>query len=245
MSKQVIFVFSYLLLFCFNGCFQKETRMAEVGKVSSKPIVVVLVGDSTVAEYAPQDKLRGWGQIMPEFFNDDVTVRNFAKNGRSSKSFIKEGLWDEALAGGADYVMIQFGHNDCPGKEERTTDPDGDYRDYLRKYIEDSRRIGAEPILITSVERRNFGRDGKIELTLDRYAAAMKETGEKENVAVIDLHTRSVEFYESLGEEGSNYMNLNDRTHFTEEGARSITRLIVEELGKKAPQLSKHLKKTR
>jgi lysophospholipase L1-like esterase len=220
--------------------------MAEVSKVSSKPIVIVLVGDSTVADYPPGDELRGWGQVIPEFFNDNVTVRNFAKNGRSSKSFIKEGFWDEALAGGADYVMIQFGHNDCPGKGDRTTDPDGDYRDYLLKYIEDSRRIGARPILITSVERRNFGRDGKIELTLDRYAAAMKETGKRENVPVIDLHAGSVGLYESLGEEGSNYMNAKaDHTHFTEEGARSITRLIVGGIGKKVPSLAKYLKKVK
>lgn len=219
--------------------------MAEVGRVSSEPIVLVLVGDSTVADYAPEENLRGWGQIIPEFFNGNVTVRNFARNGRSSKSFIKEGLWDEALAAGADYVMIQFGHNDCPGKGDRMTDPDGDYQNYLRKYIEDSRKIGARPILITSVERRNFGRDGKIEPTLDKYATAMKETGKKENVVVIDLHTRSVEFYESLGEQGSNYMNLDDRTHFTEEGARSITRLIVEEIGREIPALGKYLKKTR
>jgi lysophospholipase L1-like esterase len=244
MTKRIIFVFScFVLIFCFNGCFQEDIRMAEVDKVSSGPIVVVLVGDSTVADYAPQDKLRGWGQIIPEFFNDDVTVKNFAKNGRSSKSFIKEGLWDEALAGGADFVMIQFGHNECPGKGDRTTDPNGDYQDYLRKYIEDCRKIGARPILLTSMERRNFGKDGRIELTLDKYAAAMKKVGKKEKVPVIDLHTGSIKLYESLGEEGSNYMNLNDRTHFTEKGARTITKLIVEEIRKKVPALGMYLKK--
>ncbi|MBN1787558.1 MAG: rhamnogalacturonan acetylesterase [Sedimentisphaerales bacterium] len=216
-----------------------------MSEVLSKPVTIVLVGDSTVADYQSEDKLRGWGQIIPEFFDKDVVIKNFAKNGRSSKSFIKEGLWAEAIAEKADFVIIQFGHNDCPGKEERTTDPDGDYREYLRKYIDDSRKAGAEPILVTSVERRNFTKDGKIELSLEKYANAMKEVGKEEKVAVLDLHARSVELYETLGEEKSNYMNRDDRTHFTEEGARTITRLVVEEIGKKVPLLNKHLKKNR
>ena len=117
MAKRVIFVFScFVLLFCFNGCFQEDAKMVGNSKTSSKPIVIVLVGDSTVADYPPEKELWGWGQVIPEFFNDNVTVKNWARNGRSSKSFIKEGLWDKALADRADYIMIQFGHNDCPGK---------------------------------------------------------------------------------------------------------------------------------
>lgn len=219
--------------------------MAKTNKISLKPIVIVLVGDSTVADYALQDERRGWGQMIPEFFNDNVTIKNCARNGRSSKSFIKEGLWDKALENKADYIMIQFGHNDCPGKGDRTTNPNSDYKDYLLKYINDSRKSGAQPILVTSVERRNFNQDGKLRLTLDKYSAAMKEAGKRENVPVIDLHNRSVEFYKSLGEKGCKDMNPKngtDSTHFTEEGARTIARLVVEEIHKKVPSLDKYLK---
>ena len=215
-------------------------------KISSKPIVIVLVGDSTMADYPPKDKLRGWGQVIPEFFNGNVTVKNFAKNGRSSKSFIKEGLWDRALADKADYVMIQFGHNDCPGKGERTTDPNGDYQDYILKYIKDCQKSGVEPILVTPVERRNFNENGKIKMTLDKYSAAMKKVGKRENVPVIDLHDRSVELYELLGKKGCSYMNTKsetDRTHFTKKGAKTMARLITEEIHKKVPALDKYLKK--
>ena len=247
MVRQLVFVFLCLvLLFCFNGCFREDAKMAGSSKVSSKPIVIVLVGDSTVADYPPESEMRGWGQVIPEFFNDNVTIKNFAKNGRSSKSFIKEGLWDKALAEKADYVMIQFGHNDCPGKGERTTDPNGDYQDYILKYIEDCRKSGAQPILVTSVERRNFNKDGKIKETLDKYSAAMKKVGKRENVPVIDLHDRSVELYESLGKKGCSYMNIKsktDHTHFTKKGARTMARLITEEIHKKVPALGKYLKK--
>ena len=111
------------------------------------PIRIVVIGDSTVASYPkpPKDRpdLTGWGQVFGEYFGPNVKVLNHAKSGRSSKSFQKEGLWKKALEEKPDYVFIQFGHNDCPGKGDRTTDPKTDFRDYLRKYIEDSRKAGA------------------------------------------------------------------------------------------------------
>ena len=79
---------------------------------------IVLVGDSTVAEDS------GWGPGFRRLANDDVEVVNVAANGRSSKSFIDEGLWSKALAARGQYYLIQFGHNDEPGKgPERETDP--------------------------------------------------------------------------------------------------------------------------
>jgi lysophospholipase L1-like esterase len=247
MVKQVIFVFLCLvLLICFYGCFQEEAKVAQNSKISQEPIMIVLVGDSTVANYSPKDQRRGWGQVIPEFFNSNVMIRNWARNGRSSKSFIREGLWDKALAQKADFVMIQFGHNDCPGKGDRTTDPNGDYQDYLFKYIEDCRKSGAQPVLVTSMERRNFNEDGKIVETLDKYSDAMKKVGKRENVPVIDLHDRSVELYESLGKKGCGYMNIKsktDHTHFTKKGARTMARLIAEEIREKVPKLGKYLKK--
>jgi lysophospholipase L1-like esterase len=214
---------------------------------SLKPIVLVLIGDSTVADYPPEKQLRGWGQVLPEFFNDKVTIKNCARNGRSSKSFIQEGLWDKALEIKADYIFIQFGHNDCPGKAERTTDPNGDYQDNLRKYISDSRKANAQPILVTSMERRKFDGNGKIQQTIDKYSAAMKKVAEEEKVPLIDLHDKSVKLYESLGEKDCAYMNASskpDTTHFTHQGAMTMARMLVEELPKEAPALAEYLKKT-
>jgi len=214
MKKTSTFFF-FLLCFAFKGCFMNKTMTTETNDQSLKPIVIAIVGDSTVADYAEEDKLRGWGQMIPEFFTANVTVINYAKCGESSKSFIKKGFWDEALANRADYFMIQFGHNDCPGKGDRATDPNTDYKDYILKYIDDSRKSGAQPILVTPMERRNFEQDGTVKLTLDKYSDAMKKVGKITNVPVIDLHERSVRFYEFLGEEGSNYLNTEaDRTHF-------------------------------
>src|SRR4051794_33835124 len=75
-----------------------------------KHVRVVLVGDSTVNDEG------GWGPGFRGYFTNDVEVVNLARNGRSSKSFRSEGLWEPAVAGKPDYILIQFGHNDCPGK---------------------------------------------------------------------------------------------------------------------------------
>ncbi|HBG26905.1 MAG: hypothetical protein A2Y10_10500 [Planctomycetes bacterium GWF2_41_51] len=216
--------------------------------IQLKSIVIVLVGDSTVANYAAENELRGWGQIMPEFFHDNIVIKNFAKSGRSSKSFIKEGLWDKAIETKPDYVMIQFGHNDCPDKGERTTDPNSDYQKYLLKYIKDCRKSGDQPILVTPVERRNFDDRGKVNQTLFQYSLAMKKVGKRENVPVIDLHYKSVELYELSGENGYSYMNptsQTDRTHFTKDGARTITKMVVTEVNRKVPSLKRYLKKNK
>ena len=64
------------------------------------------------------------GHRLPRLFRPNVQVINLALNGRSSKSFRDEGAWAPALAAKPDYILIQFGHNDGPGKgPERETDP--------------------------------------------------------------------------------------------------------------------------
>jgi lysophospholipase L1-like esterase len=140
-----------------------------------KPIRIVLVGDSTVASYPnpPQDRpdLTGWGQVFGECFNDRVTVLNHAQSGRSTKSFMAEGLWQQALDAKGDYVFIQFGHNDSHTKDGKPIiAPEAAFPDYLRQYIDQSRAAGAKPILVTPVARRTFV-GGKIHTSLQPYDA--------------------------------------------------------------------------
>ncbi len=207
-----------------------------------KPITIAIVGDSTVADYPLEDELRGWGQMLPEFFNENVTIRNFARCGESSKSFIINGYWEEALRCPADYYFIQFGHNDCPWKGDRATDPDTDYQDYLRKYIRDVKAKNATAILVTSMERREFSGDGTIVPSLQAYSGAIKKVARECDSVYLDLHDKSIEFYEKLGEEKGSYLNTSaDRTHFTEAGARDMARILVSEIKKKCPFLGLYL----
>jgi lysophospholipase L1-like esterase len=124
---------------------------------AQKPVKIVLVGDSTVNDEG------GWGEFFRKSFGPPVEVVNLAKNGRSSKSFRDEGLWTPALDAKPDYILIQFGHNDEPGKgPERETDPATTYRANMTRYVEEARMAGAIPVLVTSIVRRNFDADGRI-----------------------------------------------------------------------------------
>lgn len=202
---------------------------------------IVLAGDSTVASVTKVDKerpdLAGWGQMLPEFL-PKATIINHARGGASTKSFRSLGLWDRVIAEKPNYVLIQFGHNDQPGKGERTTDPKGDYRDNLRKFIEEVHAVGGKPVLITSVVRRVY-ENGKLISTLWPYVEAVKEVGTEMRVPVIDLHQRSFAFFDEKEEAFSRRYapSDTDRTHFSSEGARLIARLVAEGIAREVPEL--------
>ena len=209
------------------------------------PLRLVIIGDSTVCNYPTNIAQRGWGQFIQGYFKDDVKVINLARSGRSTKTFIKEGLWQKALAEKPDVVLIQFGHNDSHAPEKpEATDANTDYKQYLRRYIDETRAIGGEPILITPMVRRTFGPDGKLKDALQRYADAMKQVGAEKNVPVIDLHVASKALVEPLGPEGSASManKPGDNTHFNEKGARAMAELVMKELPAADPALASHLK---
>jgi len=217
------------------------------------PVRIVIVGDSTVCDYPAAHTNRGWGQYIGEHFKDgSVKVINLAAAGRSTKTFIQEGRWKTALGEQPDYVLIQFGHNDshAPNLPE-ATDAATDYKDNLRRYIDESRAIGATPILVTPMVRRSFDAAGKITdsqpppgRNLSSYANAMKEVANEQKVSVIDLYASSKELAEKLGPVSSAAManKKGDNTHFNEKGARAMADLVMEELPAVEPKLKEYLK---
>jgi lysophospholipase L1-like esterase len=209
---------------------------------------IFLIGDSTVADKplvgSPE---RGWGQVFPLFLRDEVVVENHARNGRSTKSFLREGRWDSVMAriSPGDYVMIQFGHNDAKKADtSRYADARTDYRANLRRFIHDTRSKEAHPILITPVARRRFDASGAFYDVHGEYPAVVRELGGEEHVPVVDLHTRSIELLKRLGPEGSTPLFLHvapgeftglpegkqDDTHCSWYGAAEVARLVAEEL---------------
>ena len=55
---------------------------------------IFMAGDST-SEFATQEKkgyIRGWAQMLPQFLNDEVKMDIRSRGGRSTKSFIAEGI---------------------------------------------------------------------------------------------------------------------------------------------------------
>lgn len=211
---------------------------------AAKKICIVLVGDSTVNDGG------GWGYGFQRYLTGDIECTNTAANGRSSKSFIAEGRWKDALELKGDYYLIQFGHNDEPGKgPDRETDPATTYTQNLARYVDEARAIGAKPILVTSLTRRNFDPSGNGQLlpSLVPYVEAMKKLAAAKNVPLIDLHARSVELCETLGQAKTAAYNAlkdgkPDTTHLSPEGRMAFARLVVEELRKAVPALSPYLR---
>ena len=215
-----------------------------VSLFAQTPIKVALIGNSTVTA----DK--GWGGRLSYKFQDHVTIYNAAASGRSSKSWYDEGRLPAVLAENPDYIFIEFGHNDQPGKgADRETDPETTFQDYLKIYIDAAKSIGATPVIISPVTRRYFGNDGKIDTTwsgyLDDYADGAKAIATAENVAFIDLFYLSVAHHNEIGETASMTYNgptdPDDITHFNTTGAKAITNIIVEEIEVVLPNLAEHL----
>ena len=202
---------------------------------------IVLVGDSTVTDRT------GWGLGFRQFVNDGATVTNTAQGGRSSKSFRDEGHWAKTLALKGDYYLIQFGHNDQPGKgPERETDPATTFTANMVRYVDEVRALGATPILVTSLTRRNFSKTqpDKIDSTLTPYVEAVKKLAAEKNVPLIDLHARSLALCESLGPVETAKLNpakadgTPDTTHLDAAHSTVFAGLVAEDLRRVVPALA-------
>ena len=161
------------------------TAQASSAQAAGELVRIALVGDSTVAEGG------GWGPGFRDAFGPGVEVLNFAQNGRSSKSYRAEGFWEPALAARPHYVLIQFGHNDNPGKgPDRETDPATTYRANLSRYLDEARAAGAIPILVTSIVRRALTPDSRVIADANLpYVEEVRRLGESRHVPVMDLYT--------------------------------------------------------
>jgi lysophospholipase L1-like esterase len=212
-------------------------------------IRIALVGDSTVADYLkPGDVHRGWGQMFPEFVDPNrVTVRNFAVNGRSTKTFKSEGGWEKVLAFKPDYVFVQFGHNDSHAKgRPEATDAKTDFTSNLVEYVETAKAQGAIPILVTPMHRGKWTNDGHhLTQELLPYAEAMRAVASKENVPLIDLYAMSEKTFEAMTDDQLATLfaiSATDRTHFNEKGARLLAEMIAKDASRQLPALKPYLK---
>lgn len=190
----------------------------------------------------------GMGQVLSLYLKEDVEVKNHAKNGRSTKSFIDEGrlqVIDEQIGEG-DFLFIQFGHND--EKEEdptRYTEPYSTYMENLGIYVDVARKHGAYPVLITPLERRCFMENGHLGMGAHSdYVAGMKQTAANLNVPLVDLYSMSRTEMKNAGEAESRnwYMNFDggiypnymegkeDNTHLRYAGAVLYAGLVAKGL---------------
>jgi len=211
-----------------------------------KNITVWLIGDSTCAKKEVKAYPEtGWGMPFTYFFDSTVEVENRALNGRSTKSFIAENKWQPVLDNlqEGDYVFIQFGHNDEVQTKATSTKPN-EFKNYLTRYVSETRARKAIAVLITPVARRSFDSTGKIVDTHKEYAEIVRIVAMEQKVPLIDLDKKSMELLQQFGSENSkllfnhlavgehpNYPDgKNDNTHFNELGARRMAEIVLAEI---------------
>jgi pectinesterase len=200
---------------------------------------IVLAGDSTVTDKA------GWGLGFARALGDHAEVVNLSAGGRSSKSFRDEGRWAKVIEAKGDIVLVQFGHNDQPGKgPERETDPKTTFRENLARYVGEARAAGAKPVLVTSLSRRKWTGDDKLAPSdLTEYVEAAKAVAAEKKVPLIDLHASSRAEYEKLGRAVVESMSPKkddgtvDGTHLNEAGGKVIGEIVADELKRIVPGL--------
>lgn len=185
---------------------------------TDKTITIFMIGDSTMANKSLDggNPERGWGHVLGGFFSEDIRVDNHAKNGRSSKSFIDEGLWDEVInqVKPGDYVFIQFGHNDEKANEKRHTDPGSTFDDNLRRFVNETRAKGGIPVLFNSIVRRNFRDNQNAVAEDDVRRDVSKETTPVEGDSLIDTHGKYLDSPRNVAKElDVPFIDMNKMTH--------------------------------
>ncbi len=206
---------------------------------------IITIGDSTMQfnnfSKFPQT---GWPQALDRFVK--VPIINFAKNGRSTKSFIEQGLFNEVLdeVRKDDLVLIEFGHNDLKKADPlRYTEAYGSYQENLKYMAFEIIKKEAKVILLTPVTERKF-ENGVLVNTHGEYPKAVIDLAIENNLDYIDLFAKTREKVIALGEEKSKslYMNfesgiyenkisgLDDDTHLRYDGAFMVADCFYKEM---------------
>lgn len=225
----------------FNGTAPQVASLI-IEKDDSVP-TVFLCGNSTVVDQQAEP-YASWGQMIPRFFSDKVSVANYAESGLSANTFIGgdrlEKIKTQMKKG--DYLFVEFGHNDQkqkgPGKGAYYS-----FAYYIKMYIDEARAKGATPVIVTPTRRRRFDVDGKTILnTHGDFPAVLHEIASREHVAVIDLQAMTKTLVEAYGEEGSKHIymycpantypnqkkEMKDNSHFGVFGAYEIAKCVAE-----------------
>jgi lysophospholipase L1-like esterase/quercetin dioxygenase-like cupin family protein len=211
---------------------------------------IFIVGDSTASHYGPERAPRaGWGQVLGDYFDTTVEVRNHAQSGRSARSFIEQGFFGAIKRdlGAGDLLLIQFGHNDEKIDDStRYNEPLEAFPRWLMHYIDLARERDATPVLITPVARRLFENDVLID-THGLYADAVRQLADAQNIPLFDLGARSMRLLSALGVDASKHFYLYDaatatadNTHFSRHGANAIACLIAADVVALRSDLSTH-----
>lgn len=228
--------------------------LPQVSNAESDTIRVILVGDSTMATRT------GYGDALCGLFKPSVTCINLARGGRSTASFRAEGLWDRVIdllrvrgKYTATYVLIQFGHNDQPGKPGRSTDLATEFPANLTRYVDEVKASGAIPVLVTPLTRRMFSAN-VLKNDLKDWASATAKVATAKAVPLLDLNANSAAAVSRMGSDEADTLAevakgtpevanqpRFDYTHLGAKGAAFFSQMLARDLVQTLPAIARHL----
>lgn len=214
-----------------------------------------LCGNSTVVDQEPEP-WASWGQMIPRWWDEHISIANYAESGERTTSFIAENRWAKvmSMAKAGDYIFIEFGHND-----EKDRGPGSgawyNFSTNLKRFIDEARAKQCNVVLVTPTARRSF-RDGHNQNTHGDYPAAVLAVSQREGIPMIDLTAMSTQLYDTFGEEGSKQLlvhypantfpdqptALADNTHFNTFGAYELSKCIVMGIKQLGLPIAKYLR---
>lgn len=225
---------------------------AQEGGLDSRKPTLFIIGDSTVRNSTKGQV--GWGTPISRHFDSTrIAIANRALGGRSSRSYLREGLWGKVATElkPGDFVIMQFGHNDnglldegkarasikgnreegreVTIKETGVKETVHSYGWYLRRYISDAKAKGATAI-VCSLVPRNIWKDGKVVRASESHGKWAREAAEQGGAFFVDLNEIVARRYEGEGQQkvAAEYFTGADHTHTSEAGAEVNAACVVE-----------------
>lgn len=211
--------------FEFNGKMPGISAM-QIEKIDVP--TVYLLGDSTMCDQS-KEPFNSWGQMFTRFLKPEIAVANGAQSGDSIAPSLGAGRFDKfwAQMKKGDYLFIQYGHNDMKSNAPNALET---YTNNMRRAVDETRKRGGTPVLVTSVSRRTFDKaTGKITNSFGGYTDAVRTVAKEKECALIDLQASSALFYEAMGDEKSHaaFATQAENTHHNNYGSYEIAKCIV------------------
>jgi lysophospholipase L1-like esterase len=107
----------------------------------------------------------------------------------------------EVAKGRRTFATIQFGHNDMKIAPPESMGAN------LTQMVQAIRAIGGEPILVTSLTRRNFFDNGTIDDALGPWADETILIAQQQGTHLLDLHAASIKYVEAIGPDAAHRLN--------------------------------------
>jgi lysophospholipase L1-like esterase len=216
----------------FNG---SNPSVQAIDIKPAKTPTLFLLGDSTVCDQ-PGEPYNSWGQMLPRFFKPGIAVANHGESGETYRDSLQRRRLDKILSvlRPGDTVLMQFGHNDQKQIKEGKGGPFSTYKDEIKAHVDAIRERGGIPVIMSSMERRNFDANGKVVPSLIDYANAARQSAQELKTAFIDLNAMSMPFYEALGPEKSKAAFAEpspgkiDNTHHNSYGSYELAKLVIK-----------------